>query len=147
MTTLNAIPLRLLPGDDLRVSLERLVRDSGITAACVLTCAGSLSRAALRLAGGCRTTGLAQPLEIVSLTGTLSPDGAHLHLAVADGEGLVTGGHVQEGCLVLTTAEVVLGVFPGIRFRREFDAATGYRELTIGVDATYAMNPLEGELP
>ena len=29
MTTMNAIPLRLLPGDDLRGSLERLVRDKG----------------------------------------------------------------------------------------------------------------------
>ena len=144
MTTMNAIPLRLLPGDDLRGSLERLVRDKGLTAACVLTCAGSLSRAALRLAGGRGTTPLTGELEIVSLSGTLSPDGAHLHLAVADADGKVVGGHVQEGCLVRTTAEVVLGVFPGICFRRELDAATGYRELTIAVDATWAMSQIDG---
>jgi hypothetical protein len=46
--------------------------------------------------------------EIVAVTATLSQDGSHLHLAVADHQGRTVGGHLAEGCTVRTTAEVVL---------------------------------------
>ena len=36
-----------------------------------------------------------------------------------------------EGCIVNTTAEVVLLELPGVRFFGAFDAATGYRELAM----------------
>jgi uncharacterized protein len=63
------------------------------------------------------------------LSGTLSPDGAHLHGSVADSQGQVRGGHILPGCLVRTTAEVVIALLPGWEFRRELDVATGFREL------------------
>ena len=47
--------------------------------------------------------------EIVSLTGTLSAGGSHhLHVAIADSTGAVFGGHLLAGCVVRTTAEIVL---------------------------------------
>ena len=70
-------------------------------------------------------------LEIISLSGTLSPDGAHLHTAVADGRGAAIGGHLCAGSLVRTTAELVVGLLPDWRFHRELDPATGYTELWI----------------
>ena len=44
--------------------------------------------------------------EILSLSGTLSPDGAHLHIALVDSRGAVIGGHLCVGSLVRTTAEL-----------------------------------------
>jgi predicted DNA-binding protein with PD1-like motif len=69
--------------------------------------------------------------EILSLSGTLSPDGAHLHIALADSRGAVIGGHLCAGSLVRTTAELVVGLLPEWRFSRELDAVTGYAELRI----------------
>lgn len=125
--------LRLAPGDDLRGALERtfaeLAGAHGIAAACIVSAVGSLSSAVLRYADrgdGSETGG---PLELLMLTGTLSPDGAHLHASVADENGAVKGGHLLPGCIVRTTAEVVIALLPGWEFRRELDEATGFREL------------------
>ena len=125
--------LRLFPGDDLRAALEAafatLSQAHGIAAACIVSAVGSLSHAVLRYAdrpGGSEITG---PLELLMLSGTLSADGAHLHGSVADSQGQVRGGHVLPGCIVRTTAEVVIALLPGWEFRRELDAATGFREL------------------
>jgi predicted DNA-binding protein with PD1-like motif len=97
----------------------------------VIRCVGSLSRAALRLAGNGGGTIIEGPLEIVSLSGTLSPHGPHLHIAIADSIGRVLGGHLLDGCIVLTTAEIVLAVMPEVRFSRRRDDATGFAELVI----------------
>jgi uncharacterized protein len=97
----------------------------------VLTCVGSLSQARLRLAGGADHATWQGPLEIVALTGTLSQDGSHLHLAVADQQGRTVGGHLAGGCAVRTTAEVVLAADDRLLFGREHDPATGYDELVV----------------
>jgi len=76
---------------------------------------------------------LCQALEILSLSGTLSADGAHLHIAIADSSGAVIGGHLCSGSLVRTTAELVIGLLPEWQFRRERDPATSYPELAINV--------------
>jgi predicted DNA-binding protein with PD1-like motif len=70
-------------------------------------------------------------LEILSLVGTLAEDGPHLHLAVSDDTGAMTGGHLQEGSIVRTTAEVVIGELDDVVFRRPIDPATGWDELEI----------------
>ena len=100
-------------------------------AGCVISAVGSLSVLQLRLAGATEATTIRGELEILSLAGTLSPDGAHLHIAVADSRGSVIGGHLCTGSLVRTTAELVIGLLPDWRFSRELDPATGYAELQI----------------
>ena len=100
-------------------------------AGCLISAVGSLSVAQLRLAGATQATAIHGELEIISLSGTLSPDGAHLHIAVADRQGSVIGGHLCVGSLVRTTAELVIGLLPDWRFSRELDPATGYAELAI----------------
>jgi len=69
--------------------------------------------------------------EIVSLVGTLGRDGGHLHLCAADGDGVAFGGHLLDGSLVFTTAEVVVAELTDAEFRREPDPATGFRELIV----------------
>jgi len=85
----------------------------------------------LRLAGATKATAIHGELEILSLSGTLSPDGAHLHIAIAGSSGAVIGGHLCAGSLVRTTAELVIGLLPQWQFRRVLDPATGYAELRI----------------
>lgn len=128
---MRPLPLRLHPGQDLRSALQELLPQYGVSAAYVLQGIGSLSVAQLRFAGAGQATELRGDLEILSLAGSLSVDGAHLHMAVADAQGRVTGGHVAAGCIVRTTAELLLVLLPDHQFRRELDAATAYAELTI----------------
>jgi hypothetical protein len=128
MTTLAA---RLTPGQDLLAELERLFAEAGAGAGCVLACVGSLTTAVIRYANRPESASLTGHFEIVSLTGVLSPDGAHCHIAVSDGEGVTRGGHLMEGCRIYTTAEIVLGLLPGARFSRPYDPQTGYPELAV----------------
>jgi predicted DNA-binding protein with PD1-like motif len=128
---MKVVPLRLQPGADLRRALEAWMGEQEEQAGCVISAVGSLSVAQLRFAGATDATVIRGDLEILSLSGTLSPDGAHLHLAVADSRGAVIGGHLCVGSLVRTTAELVIGLLPEWQFNRKLDAATGYAELRI----------------
>jgi predicted DNA-binding protein with PD1-like motif len=126
---------RLTPGTDLKEALARLTDEHAFRAGCILSCVGSLSRARLRMPGA---VGEAQvfcafdePMEIVSLTGTLSCDGMHVHVSLSRSDGACVGGHLVKGCIVNTTAEVVIGDLPEVEFRRLPDAVTGYLELSV----------------
>jgi predicted DNA-binding protein with PD1-like motif len=128
---MRTIALRLRPGADLKAELLALAARERIRAGWMLTCVGSLSGVRLRLAGGTEYATWQGPFEIVALTGTLSQDGGHLHLAVADQQGRTIGGHLAEGCTVRTTAEVVVATGDRLLFAREHDPATGYDELVV----------------
>lgn len=123
--------VRLRPGDDLRERIEQFAKDRGIRAGFVAACAGSVRVAAIRFADQKDVTILAGPFEIVSLSGTIGPDGPHLHITVADAQGRTFGGHLGAGSIVYTTAEIVIGDLQGSSFRRETDPVTTYKELVI----------------
>ena len=127
----NWLPLRLLPGDDLRRALEAAVAAQGASAAFVVSGIGSLRPAVVRLAGAEETVCIDADLELLSLAGSMAANGSHLHLSVSDAAGCVTGGHAGYGCIVRTTAELLLVLLPDWQFSREADAATGYAELQI----------------
>lgn len=128
---MEMLPVRLAPGADLRLELEALLDRHRSAAAWVVQGIGSLSVAQLRFAGHPGPTELRGDLEILTLAGSLSPDGAHLHMSVADAEGRVTGGHACAGCTVRTTAELLVALLPRHRFRRMLDETTGFPELAI----------------
>ena len=102
---------RLAPGQDLFDSMEAFVKEKHIEAGCVLSCVGSLMRARLRLADREFSSEYDGPFEVVSLTGTVSIHGSHLHISVSDGVGRTIGGHFESGCKIYTTAEIVLAAF------------------------------------
>jgi predicted DNA-binding protein with PD1-like motif len=128
---MQTLPLRIGAHQDLRAVLDGLVAQHHVEAAFVLQGIGSLSVARLRFAGRSEFTELRGDLEILTLGGSLSPDGPHLHASVADDGGRVIGGHLGPGCIVRTTAEVLVALLPRHRFRREFDPATGFDELFV----------------
>jgi predicted DNA-binding protein with PD1-like motif len=123
--------LRIKPGHDLRQQLNAFVTENQVQAGAIVTCVGSLTQATLRLANQEKPTVYRGHFEIVSLVGTLSVNGSHLHLAVSDSTGRTIGGHLLDGNLVYTTAELVVGVLDNVEFRREPDATFGYQELTV----------------
>src|SRR5687768_7349775 len=122
---------RLLPAQDLREEIEKLTVLYNIRAGFVLSAVGSLTKVALRLANRKDTHTLEGHFEIVSLNGTIGPDGPHLHIAVSGGEGITTGGHVTAGCVVFTTVELVIGEAVGLLFHRDTDPRTTFKELSI----------------
>lgn len=124
-------PLRLRPGDELRTQLQAAVAARGATAAFVLAGIGSLRPACVRLAGADAPLCLEGDVELLALSGTIAANGVHLHLSVADAAGRVIGGHAAPGCIVRTTAEVLLLLLPGWDFARAPDAGTGWAELVI----------------
>ncbi len=70
--------------------------------------------------------------EIVSLTGTVSMYGSHLHISISEGDGKTIGGHLVAGCRVYTTAEIVLAAFEEVVYRREkLENDSGYEELVV----------------
>lgn len=128
---MKTLPLRLCPGDDLRVALEAAQAAHGLQAAFVVSGIGSLREARLRFAGQDALQHVVGDLEILTLAGTLGTGGSHLHASLADARGRVFGGHVAPGCIVRTTAELLLVVLDDVAFTREPDALTGYAELVI----------------
>jgi uncharacterized protein len=128
---MRTLAVRLMPGSDLRHELEALARREHLLAPIVLTCVGSLSQVGLRMAARPSTERFTGDFEIVSLVGTLAVDGAHLHMAVSDAKGAVLGGHVQDGNVVRTTAEIVLGELVEVVFRRPIDPKTTWDELIV----------------
>jgi predicted DNA-binding protein with PD1-like motif len=128
-------PFRLTPGTDLKTELQRLTEEHAFRAACVLTCVGSLSRARLRMPGAAGDAEIFgtfdEPMEIVSLSGTLCMEGLHLHISLARRDASCIGGHVVQGCIVSTTVELVIGDLAEVEFGRPVDPATGYHELRI----------------
>lgn len=128
---MQLLPIRISPGVDLRRALENAAADQVNDSAFVVAGIGSLTEASLRYAGETTETRVVGPLEILSLSGSLSPLGAHLHMSVSDASGRVSGGHVCYGNVVRTTAEVLLAPLQEWSLTREHDAVTGFKELVV----------------
>jgi uncharacterized protein len=120
----------LTPGTDVREFLENWIREEKIEAGVILTMVGSLQAASIRMAGRPEASVLKGPFEIVSCEGTLSPDGIHVHVAIADSEGKMLGGHLSRGSKVNTTIElVILNLSDNWLFERIPDSVTKDPEL------------------
>ncbi|NHC37294.1 PPC domain-containing DNA-binding protein [Scytonema millei] len=128
---MKILPFRLKPNQDLRQSLKDFAQIQKIEAGFILTAIGSLKQAAIRFADREEITILHDKFEILSLTGTIANTGVHLHITISDRNGKTIGGHLVNGCIIYTTAEIVIGVSEEFRFLRTTDPETGYLELEI----------------
>lgn len=122
---------RLKPGEDLFDSVQAFAMEQHVEAGCILSGVGSLRHATLRLADREYNSEYQGPFEIVSITGTVSIHGSHLHISISDQDGKTIGGHFESGCRIYTTAEIVIAVFRDVVYKREFAADSGYEELTV----------------
>ncbi len=109
---MHPLPLHLEPGSDLRASLEQLAVEQN-AAGFVLGVVGNLSRVAFQCPGRSQPSVLEGDLEIITLQGTLSPQGVHLHLSLSDSDCQVWGGHLEHGTVVLKGADLLVGFLAG----------------------------------
>ncbi len=116
---------------DLLRELNKIAAARGITAG-VIQVLGSLGRARLSFYDqklhAYSELDFDAPHEIVSGTGNISlrddKPFVHLHLAVANQEGKVIGGHCLQGCSVFAV-EFAIWPFTGTPPRRALDTTTG----------------------
>lgn len=126
---MKELAARLKNGADLKRGIEELAADGQFNGAVVLSAVGSLKKLKIRLAKAKTYLVIEDDLEIVSLAGTVTQDGVHLHIVASDDKGNCFGGHLCEGSLVNTTCELVLGILEEYQTKREFDEETGYKEI------------------
>jgi predicted DNA-binding protein with PD1-like motif len=122
---------RLKPGNDLRKEIESFVKANNIQSGWISCGVGSLTQYHIRFANqpsGSKDNG---HFEIVSLTGTVSVNGSHIHISVSDSTGKTIGGHLLDNNVVYTTAEIVIQESDDFVFTREKDGSTPWEELQI----------------
>lgn len=123
--------IRLTYGMDLKEEIEKYTIENNISAGCILSAVGCLNKLVLRTAGAKSVEEIEDDFEIVSATGTISPDGCHIHISVSDDKLRTYGGHLKNGCIVNTTVELILLELEEYNFTRKMDKETGYKELVI----------------
>lgn len=131
VSTTKSIAFRLKPNEDLKQELQHFIDKNDISAACILTCVGSLTSVNIRYANQEKYEMLKGHFEIVSLVGVFSKNGSHIHISVSDSTGKTIGGHLGDNSHIYTTAEIVLGIMPDFDFVRETDPTFGYKELMV----------------
>ncbi len=124
-------PIRLTPGTDPFLFLEKWVEEKRIEAAVIMSCLGSLTEASVRFANQPEATLMKGPFEILNMTGFMSTHGSHYHVCLADEKGNSKGGHLMAGSTVYTTVELLIGIMEDYRFLRTMDPRSGYEELDI----------------
>lgn len=125
---LKTHPFRLKPGADVKKEIEAYAKAHDIRAGWVATCVGSLTQYTLRFANQPQGTTGEGHFEILSLTGTVSVNGLHLHISLGDHTGQTLGGHLLHGNIVYTTAEIILQEDDAFVFIREKDGTTPWEE-------------------
>jgi uncharacterized protein len=107
------VALRLDPGEDVLLSLRAAVEEQGIRNAAILSGVGSLDRYHFHVV---KTTNMPPgntfvagegPFDILAVTGLVVDGKVHAHITFSNTE-LAMGGHLEEGCRVLTFAVVVM---------------------------------------
>ncbi|MFL5809470.1 MAG: PPC domain-containing DNA-binding protein [Flavisolibacter sp.] len=122
---------RLMPGDDLKKQIDDFVKRKKIEAGWIACAVGSLTAYHIRFANqqeGSRASG---HFEILSLNGTVSLHGLHVHIILADSSGQTCGGHLLDENIIYTTAEIIIQEITDLIFLREKDGTTSWQELQV----------------
>jgi predicted DNA-binding protein with PD1-like motif len=131
MTAVRYYAFRLRPGQDLKVEIQDFLIRNEIAAGWICTCIGSLTNYAIRFANQKEASTGEGYFEILSVTGTLSINGSHLHICLSNSIGQTIGGHMADGNIIFTTAEIIIAAAANTVFERVPDIQTGFRELSI----------------
>lgn len=131
---MKTLVTRLKPGAELRSQIEKLAEAHNIKAGYIITCVGGLSHVTCRMAGATPAKqdvrDFKAEYEIISLVGTVSTNGCHLHISFSDKAGKTLGGHLKSAT-INPTAEIVIGIEDSLTFSRKLDDETGFDELTV----------------
>jgi uncharacterized protein len=122
---------RLIPGTDLKREIESYVKANSIQAGWISCGVGSLTNFNIRFANQTEGSKGSGHFEIVSLVGTVSINGSHIHISISDSAGKTIGGHLLDGNMIYTTAEIIIQDPDDFIFTREKDGSTPWEELKI----------------
>lgn len=123
--------LRLKRSNDLKNEIEAFMREKNIQAGWIACGVGSLTDYHIRFANQTEGSKGSGHFEIVSLTGIVSVNGSHIHISIGDDSGKTIGGHLLNGNLVYTTAEIIIQEEDELIFNRETDETNRWKELKI----------------
>ena len=115
----------------MREKIKNYILQNNLHAGWVVTCAGSLTGYNIRFANQEKRSKGKGLFEVVSIIGTTSKNGNHLHISISDSIGKTIGGHLLKGCIVYTTAEIIIQSTTDLNFKRENDSSTPWEELQI----------------
>lgn len=122
---------RLKPGNDIKKEIDAYVKANKIQAGWISCGVGSLTDYNIRFANQPEGSKGSGHFEIVSLIGTVSVNGSHIHISISDSTGKTIGGHLLDRNLVYTTAEIVIQESDDLVFTRENDGSTPWEELQV----------------
>lgn len=129
--TMKEHVIKLMPGDELLRSIENYCYKHDIEAGYIGTCVGSLSQVCFRKGYTRTKLTLKGPFEIVSMEGTVSKGGLHIHASVSDDDFKVRGGHLVSNTFVQSTAEIVIVELENYELSRSRDLGSQYKSLKI----------------
>ncbi len=110
----NTIAIGLGPDELLLESIREVIRSHGVRDGAVISGIGTLKRCHMHYVN---TTGfpaenkfyvIEEPLEIVAISGLIADYEPHLHMAAGCRDQKAYVGHVEDGCVVLYLAELLI---------------------------------------
>lgn len=116
--------VRLDKGDKVLESLRQFIQENKIADGAVLSAVGSLEKCKFHGVGGTMTE-LTDPVELNHLGGIIADGQPHLHVAVSSKSLGALGGHLEDGCTVLSQVEITLARFSGPAMARRKNGETG----------------------
>jgi len=129
--------LQLEGGSDLLNSLKSLaIKEDKV--GYILSVVGNLSTARFQCPGKEEASIVKDHLEIIALNGTISPEKCHLHISLSDGECKVWAGHLEEGTIILKTADILIGFINETKNKEELNATKPIIEIFILPDCPWS---------
>jgi predicted DNA-binding protein with PD1-like motif len=76
------------------------------------------------------------PLEVTNFTGVIAAYEPHVHISMADPQMRFFGGHLEDGCTILTLSEITIRRVPDLRLARRLspEGSPYYRMLDAASD-------------
>lgn len=111
-------------GDLLLESLRKVAREADIHTGVIMTGLGSLTRGAIHWVSSNdypprnEFITLEGPLEMVTFSGIIAKYEPHVHLNLMTADCRYYGGHLEEGCSILTLAEISILRLPDLNLTR-----------------------------
>ena len=130
------VVVALRRGELLLESLREVARQADIHSGVLMTGLGSLTRARIHTVISNdyppqeEYLDLPGPLEVVHFSGIIAGYEPHVHISLWDREKRFHGGHLEEGCEILTLGEVSIQRLPELRLTRRALDGSGVRLLT-----------------
>ncbi len=111
-------------GDLLLESLRLVAREANIHTGVLMTGLGSLTAGRIHyvvsnvIPPTDRFLDLEGPLEVVAVSGIIAGFEPHIHMSLMNKDGKFFGGHLEEGCSILTLSEISILRLPDLKLTR-----------------------------